>query len=92
MKYIASIAVAAALFAACSSPQPEQKPIPTPEPAMQEASVISIPLEKLAMPTDTICGMSLADGIGDTLQVGDKLYGFCSSGCKASFAEQIAKK
>lgn len=95
MKYLpVTITVLTLALAACSSPQPEQKAIPAPvaAAATDSSTTINIPLENLAMTTDTICGMSLTDGIGDTLNTEGKIYGFCSTGCKESFAEQLAKK
>jgi nitrous oxide reductase accessory protein NosL len=80
------------VFASCTQPKPEQKAIPAPAEKIAAANTINIPINQLAMPTDTTCGMSLSDGIGDTLHVGDKIYGFCSTGCKESFVKQLSQK
>ena len=47
---------------------------------------------QFASQRDTICNMSLKSGIEDTLHLGDKIYGFCSSDCKAEFAAQLVKE
>lgn len=38
---------------------------------------------------DTSCGMPLTAGIGDTLHLGNKIYGFCSKECKDEFANKL---
>ena len=53
---------------------------------------IKIDPSELVSDKDTICGMNLRDGIADTLHYQDKIYGFCSPGCKATFQKQIAVK
>lgn len=40
---------------------------------------------------DPICGMETADHISDTIHYEGKTYGFCSSGCKETFAENPAQ-
>ena len=40
---------------------------------------------------DLVCGMSLALGVGDTAHYEDKLFGFCSKGCKDKFAKNPSK-
>lgn len=45
---------------------------------------------------DLVCGMPLTSGVGDTAHFNDKVFGFCSKGCKDKFvknpAEYIARK
>lgn len=36
---------------------------------------------------DPICEMETAGHVSDTIHYGDKIYGFCSSGCKEEFAK-----
>lgn len=36
---------------------------------------------------DPICEMETASHVSDTIHYGDKVYGFCSSGCKEEFAK-----
>jgi hypothetical protein len=38
---------------------------------------------------DTSCGMPLSAGIGDTLHLNGKIYGFCSKECKDEFADKL---
>lgn len=51
----------------------------------------NIEMSQLALGTDTICGMSLKDGVEDTLHVGLEIYGFCSVGCKRKFKSMITQ-
>lgn len=46
----------------------------------------------LASPTDTICGMTVKSVCADTLTLNGKLYGFCSTGCKEMFIQQLQAK
>ena len=41
---------------------------------------------------DTVCGMPLSAGIGDTLQWNGKVYGFCSKKCKDVFVARLKKE
>lgn len=36
---------------------------------------------------DPVCGMKTAEHLSDTIQYQGKVYGFCSAGCKETFAE-----
>lgn len=36
---------------------------------------------------DPICEMETVGHVSDTIHYGDKVYGFCSSGCKEEFAK-----
>ena len=40
---------------------------------------------------DPICGMETAGHVSDTIHYKDKVYGFCSSGCKEMFQETPEK-
>ncbi len=47
---------------------------------------ITVKVADLATNMDNVCGMKLEDGhIGDTTTYQGKIYGFCSSECKAEF-------
>lgn len=50
-----------------------------------DGAVIKIDLAKFASQTDLVCGMSLKDGIADTMTFEGKLYGFCSNEHKNTF-------
>ncbi len=67
-----------------SSRDPEYKSVPY-EKMKSGNSLANINKEDLVSLTDTICGMSLNDGVADTLRINNSLYGFCSSGCKSKF-------
>ncbi|MFN8165867.1 MAG: hypothetical protein U0X76_06775 [Bacteroidia bacterium] len=93
MKKIALICFSQALLFACANPDSQLKNAPVPDKVkMAEQTGIKLPAGMLASPNDTICGMSLHDEPADTLNVGDKVYGFCSTECKTAFAAQLAKK
>ncbi len=42
---------------------------------------------QFASKRDTICGMPVTAGVVDTLMLGEKIYGFCATGCKDEFAK-----
>ncbi len=70
-------------FIACQnqSSQPEHKTAPVFEQSnKKEKSNL-----QLALNTDPVCGMSVADGYADTTIYEEKIYGFCGSGCKDDF-------
>ena len=46
-------------------------------------------MDLLASLKDTICGMSVKDGVSDTLYYNGSIYGFCNTGCKKKFIERI---
>lgn len=77
-------------FSNCTQSQPEQKAAPVTEMTSAESS-IDIEIASLASTQDVVCNMSLNDGIADTAQYGEKLFGFCSSGCKDDFLKEPAK-
>ena len=80
------------VFYSCGekSKTPEYKSVPF-EKMKAGATLENVSLEDLVSETDTICGMSLKNGVADTLQIDNKLYGFCSSGCKNKF-QTITKR
>ncbi len=45
----------------------------------------------LASKYDTSCGMPLSAGLEDTLHYNNKVYGFCSQGCKEEFITKLKK-
>ena len=62
-----------------------------------ESKPLNIKLSDLATPKDLNCEMKLEEGaIADTATYQGKIYGFCSSECKAEFLKnpeaQLAKK
>ena len=70
---------------------------PKAEDKMAESKSIKIKLSDLATPKDLNCEMKLEEGaIADTATYQGKIYGFCSSECKAEFLKnpeaQLAKK
>jgi YHS domain-containing protein len=40
---------------------------------------------------DLVCGMSLTAGVGDTVHYENKVFGFCSKGCKDKFVKNPTK-
>ncbi len=51
---------------------------------------LAISVDRLAVPYCPECEMSFRQfAIRDTLTYDGKLYGFCSEGCKASFAQRM---
>ncbi|MBK7850538.1 MAG: YHS domain-containing protein [Bacteroidetes bacterium] len=72
--------------------KPENKAVPVERMMQKSENQIRIDPSVLVSDKDTICGMSLRNGIADTLHYQDKIYGFCSPGCKATFQKQIAVK
>lgn len=62
-----------------------------------DSKMVNIKVSQLASNKDPNCGMTLADdGIADTTTYQGKVYGFCSSECKADFLKNpdaaLAKK
>lgn len=47
--------------------------------------------EMVVNTTDFACGMPVSAGISDTAQFEGKIYGFCSSECKAEFKKEPSK-
>ena len=73
-----------------AAPKVEDKPA-------AENKTINIKLSQLATTKDLNCEMGLEEGaIADTTTYQGKIYGFCSSECKAEFLKdpqaQLAKK
>lgn len=77
------------LLTACNSKQEgsQSETTATTENTANTADV-NIPLASLASNKDHVCGMELSEGgVTDTLQLGEKVYGFCAAECKAEFAK-----
>lgn len=56
-----------------------------------EPEKMEVKLSDLASNKDYVCGMPLEEGsIADTFRYEGKLYGFCASECKDSFALKAA--
>ncbi|MBL0103428.1 MAG: hypothetical protein IPP51_06505 [Bacteroidetes bacterium] len=83
------------LAGACSCASPNDKPqsIPVPDKVKMASQSEGIKLADgiLASPNDTICGMAVHNEPADTLHVGDKVYGFCSTECKTAFIAELKK-
>jgi len=88
-----SILAASLVLAACN-----QKGAPKADDKMSsDTKMVKIKLSELASNKDFNCGMNLEEGsIADTTTYNGKIYGFCSSECKADFLKNpeaaLAKK
>ena len=68
---------------ACNHGNDKEEQTSTPAP---EATTINVKISDLASAKDYVCGMDVEDGaIADTASYQGKLYGFCSTECKAEF-------
>lgn len=67
---------------------PEYKAVPI-DRMMSDSHLVNFDVKSLVSLRDTICGMSLKDGVADTLSFGTEIYGFCSSGCKNKLKKSI---
>ena len=85
------LSLIAVCFISCSNQQPQQKASPAMESSEAAQEGIKIEMASLASSEDLVCGMSLNEGIGDTASYNEKLYGFCSSGCKEDFLKEPGK-
>lgn len=84
----AACVTAALAFAACNN---KTEPKTETAPASTEAKKVEIKLSDLSANQDFVCGMPLEEGsVADTFRYEGKLYGFCSSECKDSFALKAA--
>lgn len=73
----------ALLLVSCNKNATEQSATTTPIP---EEKKMEVKLSQLATNKDFVCGMPLEEGgVADTASFENKLYGFCSSECKAEF-------
>jgi len=85
-KPLMMIAASLLLLASCNQSQTQTTNTEATAPA--ESKGVNIKLAELSSPKDHICGMDLVEGeIADTMQYDGKVYGFCSSECKAEFAK-----
>ena len=62
--------------------------------ALQQPKQFVKPVNKFAGITmaskkDTSCGMPLSAGLEDTVQLNNKVYGFCSKECKEAFVKTL---
>lgn len=78
------IIIAAVLLVACLSCHKSSKNSMEQEAAAAGQNFSNILLESH---TDRVCFMSLSAGIADTAHYNNKVYGFCSKGCKAQFRQ-----
>lgn len=79
----------AAVLTGCNQKANETTNTTAAEPADKK---INITVAQLATNKDLYCGMEVQDGgIADTAVYDGKIYGFCSSECKAEVAKDPAK-
>jgi len=92
MKNTTTILFFSIILLACSNDKHnaavENKPAPS-EPSMENNSHFKP--EMVVNTKDFACGMPVSAGISDTCHYEDKVYGFCSSECKAEFQKEPAK-
>lgn len=87
MKAIRIIAfcLATVIFSSCDhkgNNEPKDVSAPVPQ------SGVDVSAASLGAKKDLVCGMEMKDGgIADTVNYQSKVYGFCSSECKAEFAK-----
>lgn len=92
-KIMLTVLIIAGITSACTSSVANEK-----DTTASTAMAVTDTTEKdfsnvvFAIPIDTSCGMSLSDGIEDSLHFDGKVYGFCSSHCKAEFVAQLKKE
>ncbi|HWB62318.1 MAG TPA: YHS domain-containing protein [Chitinophagales bacterium] len=83
------VLAAALLLGACNQHNAEKAKEETPA---AEHKAISMDVSTLGSNKDLVCGMTLSNGeIGDTTSYSGKVYGFCSSECKAEFTKDPQK-
>lgn len=80
-------------FTACQNKQqqPEVKTAPALEEASAKKDAGNQVQYTLASDKDFICGMTVVAGECDTAMYDSKIYGFCSSDCKAEFNSNPSK-
>ncbi|MDB5284840.1 MAG: hypothetical protein JWO06_3915 [Bacteroidota bacterium] len=79
--FFSAVVMASIALASCNNKTAENKPA-----EQKEQKGVNIKLAQLASKTDYSCKMTLDEGsIADTASYHGKLYGFCSSECKADF-------
>jgi YHS domain-containing protein len=73
----------ALFFVSCNRNSAEHTATTTPVP---DTKSVNVKLSELGSTKDFVCGMPLEEGgVSDTASFENKLYGFCSSECKAEF-------
>ncbi|MEN3041438.1 MAG: hypothetical protein ABDH66_07875 [Bacteroidia bacterium] len=83
MRYLLIISIGLTM---CSSPS---STTPSAE-NMKATKSIAIPIEQLALPYCPECEMRFTQfPIADTLTYDNKIYGFCSEGCKKAFSKRM---
>lgn len=69
----------------CNRGADKEEQTSTPAP---ESTMVDIKVTELATTKDFVCGMDVVEGsIADTASFDGKLYGFCSTECKAEFVK-----
>jgi YHS domain-containing protein len=87
MKKLTILLLAGIALYSCSGPAPNEGKKPE-TPAAKETTDKYAGLQ-FASQKDTSCGMPLSSGVGDTLMLEGKIYGFCSTECKEAFAKVL---
>jgi len=87
MKKLTILLFAGMALYSCSSPAAKEEKKPE-MPATKEKTDKYAGLQ-FASQKDTSCGMPLSSGVGDTLMLEGKIYGFCSTECKEAFAKVL---
>ena len=82
--FFSALLISSLVMGSCNqkatAPKTEDKPAAT------ESKSVNIKLSELATNKDLNCDMPLSEGaIADTASYQGKIYGFCSSECKADF-------
>lgn len=86
--FAAHVLVALALVSCNNKTEQKAEEKTDAAPMTAEPQKINVKLADLASGKDYVCGMGLEEGsIADTASYEAKLYGFCSSECKAEFVK-----
>ena len=81
--------VATIMIAACTSPVSGNHTVVTKDTEQTAKASIDFSAIHFASKKDTSCGMPLSAGLEDTVQMNNKVYGFCSKECKDDFVNKI---
>ncbi|MFZ4057324.1 MAG: YHS domain-containing protein [Ferruginibacter sp.] len=99
MKKIALVLAVSITIIACNNnkttenaaPVKPETSMPTQAPMATKDSSSGFTANMVDSSKDFICGMPVSAGIADTAHYKGKVYGFCSSECKAEFAQAPSK-
>lgn len=85
-----ALALTVSIFA-CSQSDKKDKAGST-EPMRSENAAPDIDVASLTTTNEPVCGMTVGNKtVADTMRYQGKLYGFCSTECKAEFAQSPSK-